>query len=107
LVQAGSRGADEIDVDSLRLDVLEQMVGSGEKVTQRSMLILSYLGNADDLDIIADTAINTSDLMTYRYAVIALKREPSGAYGSTLQRVLRESDALKRQSVKDLVGVDE
>ncbi len=107
LVQAGSRGVNKIDVDSLRLEVLEQLVGSGEKVTQQSMLILSYLGNADDADVIADTAINTSDLMTYRYAVIALKREPSGAYRSTLQRVLRESDASKRQSVEDLVGVDD
>ena len=102
LVQAGRRGHPGSDEPALLQFVLVEMNGPVEEVRQRSLIILSYIGGPENVARIVDVAYSTDELLTFRYAVIALKRMKSGTAIKALKELLRESDERKRKYVSDL-----
>ena len=102
LVQAGRRGHAGIDEPGILQFVLVEMDGPIEEVRQRSLMILSYMGGPENIARIVDVAHSTDDLLTFRYAVIALKHMNSGRAIKALKELLRESDERKRDHVADI-----
>lgn len=102
LVQAGRRGYAGIDERALLQFVLIELNGPIEKVRQRSLMILSYVGGRENVTRIVDVAHATDDLTTYRYAVVALRYMDTGTSMRALKKLLRESDERKRNHVADI-----
>lgn len=79
------------------------MFSSGnEEVKRRAMLVLAFIGSDSDVSKIAEFATATTNLQSFRYAVIALKRMTAQGGDDAIDMLFAESTAEKLKIMQEL-----
>ncbi len=102
LVQAGYNSYPEVDLPVLREQVLRYVGDTDERVKQRSMFVLSFLADTDDISVIRNVAESSDDLITFRVGIIALRRMDATGAMDAANDLFANADKRRKQSVEDL-----
>lgn len=103
LLQANRRGMPTIDEQVLKSEVVALLSEPNPLVVQQSLLILSYLDDRNDVALISRVARETTNSVTFRVAMLALREMTSDEAAEAFSNVMEEADADQRAAVADLV----
>ena len=103
LVQARGQGIDFTTGLTVREDTIELLANRNPFVVQRALMVLSYIDDDADVANIEDVALSTSDDVTFRYAILALKLMSAPGSQDATHRILASVDDRRAELVMDLV----
>lgn len=103
LLQANGRGIETIDPTELKSGLVELLSEPNPQVVQQCLLALSYLDDRSDVPIISKVATETTNVTTFRVAVLALTSMTGSESESAIANLIREATTEENDAVADLL----
>ncbi len=104
MVQADQRGMSTVELPSLKEEVVALLSSPNPLVVQRSLLVISYLDDSEDVPAVVEVATQATNPVTFRVAIIALKQMSTEEAVGAISTVLENADDDQREAVADLVN---